>query len=75
MKKKTLIQISLEVPIDLRKLYQDKDMWVKKFLKLHPKFSKVTKSKLRNTKKLVAEKNFDNRKYGHGRKKKISPRD
>ena len=70
MKKKTLTQVPLEVSVHLRYLYQDKGMRGKEFLKVYSKVSEATI--YCHAKKPVADKTVDNRKYNHGRPRKIS---
>ena len=73
MKKKPLTQVPLEISVYLRYLYQDKGMKGKELLKMYPKLLKA--AIYRRTKKFVADKTVDNRKYNHSRLRKISPWD
>ena len=73
MKKKTLMQVPLEVSVDLRYLFQDKGIRGKELLKMYPKLSKATI--YRHAKKPLADKTVDKRKHNHGRPRKISPQD
>ena len=73
MKKKTLMQVPLEVSVHLRYLFQDKGIRGKELLKMYPKLSKATI--YRHAKKPLADKTVDKRKHNHGRPRKISPRD
>ena len=73
MKKETLTQVSLEVSVYLRYLYQEKDIRGKELLKIYTALSKATI--YWHAKKHVADKTVDERNLNHGRPTKISPRD
>ena len=73
MKKKTLMQVPLEVSVHLRYLFQDKGIRGKELLKMYLSLSKATI--YRHAKKPLADKTVDKRKQNHGRQRKISPRD
>ena len=68
MKKKTLTQVTLEVSVHLRYLYQCKGIRGKELLKMYPKHSKATI--YRHAKKPLADKTVEKRKHNHGRPKK-----
>ena len=70
MKKKTIIQVKLEVSVHLTSLYQGKGIRVKELLNMYPKLSKA--SIYRHAKKPVADKSVDKRKHNHGRPREIS---
>ena len=73
MKKKTLTQVSLELSVYVRYLYQEKDIRGKELLEIYTTLSKATI--YWHGKKHVADKTVDKRNLNHGRPTKISPRD
>ena len=73
MKKKTLMQVPLEVSVHLRYFFQEKGIGGKELLKMYPKLSKA--KIYRHAKKPLADKTVDKRKHNHGRPRKISPQD
>ena len=60
MKKKTLIQVPLEVSVHLRYLYQDKNVRAKELLRMYSKLSKATI--YRHAKKSLADETVDKKK-------------